>query len=112
MPVPLVVVAAHPDDETIGAAGLLLRAGRAAVVHLTDGAPRDPALRPEGEHDRQAYARRRRAEALAALAEAGLGAGDVVALGATDQEAVVALAPLARELAAVLDALRPRVVVG
>ena len=40
----LAIVAAHPDDETVGAAGLLLSAGRAAVVHLTDGAPRDPRL--------------------------------------------------------------------
>lgn len=108
---PLVVVSAHPDDETIGAAALLLRTARAAVVHATDGAPRDPRLRPSGPGDRAAYARLRRAEALAALAEAGLAEDDVLTLGAVDQEADRAIASLARELAAVLRALRPRVVV-
>lgn len=107
----LAIVAAHPDDETVGAAGLLLSAGRAAVVHLTDGAPRDPRLRPPGHEDRDAYARLRRAEALAALAEAGIVAGDVHALGAVDQEAAGEVARLAREVALLLSALRPRIAV-
>jgi LmbE family N-acetylglucosaminyl deacetylase len=106
----VVVVAAHPDDETIGAAGLLLRVRGAAVVHLTDGAPREPALRP-GWPDRAVYARLRREEALDALAEAGLHASDVVCLGAVDQEAAEAIAPLARDLAGLFGALRPRLVV-
>jgi N-acetylglucosamine malate deacetylase 2 len=108
---PVVVVAAHPDDEAIGAASLLLEADDAAVIHLTDGAPRDPRLRPPGQPDRAAYARIRRGEALAALANAGLGPEDVIALGAVDQEAAHALAPLARELASVLRLLSPRFVV-
>ena len=118
MSLPLVVVAAHPDDETVGAASLLLRAERAAVVHLTDGAPRDPNLRgvesPDRlvrAPDRSAYASLRREEALAALAEAGIPPERVLGLGAVDQEAIRALAPLARELAAVLEALDPRFVV-
>src|SRR5512142_2301876 len=111
MPLPLVVVAAHPDDETVGAASLLLRAREAAVVHMTDGAPRDRSLWGGAASDRAAYARTRRAEALAALGEAGIPPGRVICLGAVDQEAVALLAPLARELAAVLDALEPRFVV-
>lgn len=105
------MVAAHPDDETVGAASLLLRTPSAAVIHLTDGAPRDPRLRPRGAEDRAAYARTRRDEALAALAEAGLAAHQVIGLGATDQEAAHVLAPLARELAALLDRLRPGLVI-
>lgn len=57
------------------------------------------------------YAARRRREAVAALAVAGVTAEDAIALGAVDQEAVRHLAPLARELAAVLAMLSPRIVV-
>lgn len=107
----LLVVAAHPGDETVGAASLLLRAERgAAVVLVTDGAPRDPALRP-GHPEREAYARLRRREALEALAVAGVPPSRVVALSAEDQAAVRALAPLARELAAIVSAFSPRIVV-
>lgn len=106
----LLVIAAHPDDEVVGATSLLLRAERAAVVHVTDGAPRDPAHRP-GHPDRTAYARLRRREALAALAVAGVAPGDAIALPAVDQEAVDALAPLARELAALVASRSPRLVV-
>jgi LmbE family N-acetylglucosaminyl deacetylase len=112
MAVPLVVVAAHPDDETVGSASLLLRARSAAVVHLTDGAPRDPRLWGVSAPDRSSYARLRRAEALAALAEAGVASERIVSLGAVDQEAIEVLAPLTRELAAVLEALEPRFVVS
>lgn len=39
----ILLVAPHPDDETIGA-GIFLRrnAARAAVIHLTQGCPQDP----------------------------------------------------------------------
>ncbi len=105
----VVVIGAHPDDETVGATSVLLRGAGAAVVHLTDGAPRDPRLRP-GYPDRAAYARLRAEEARAALAIAGV--VDLVQLGAADQEVVRALAPLARELAAILASLAPRIVVA
>jgi N-acetylglucosamine malate deacetylase 2 len=105
------VVAAHPDDETVGAASLLLRAHRATVVHVTDGAPRDPRLRSARALSRAAYARLRREEARAALAEAGLGERDLVGLGVADQEALSDLARLGRELASLLRALRPALVV-
>jgi LmbE family N-acetylglucosaminyl deacetylase len=107
----LLVVAAHPDDETVGAASLLLRTERAAVVHVTDGSPADARLRP-GHPDRAAYARLRRAEAEEALAVAGLDRGRILRLGGADQEVARSLAPLARELAAILAALRPRLVVA
>src|SRR5579864_789254 len=40
----MAVLAAHPDDETIGASALLARFPTAFIVYLTDGAPRDKHL--------------------------------------------------------------------
>src|ERR1051325_5216230 len=37
----LAIVAAHPDDETIGAGAYLARLSQAIFIHVTDGAPRD-----------------------------------------------------------------------
>jgi LmbE family N-acetylglucosaminyl deacetylase len=102
----LVVVAAHPDDETLGASALLATPA-SAVVQLTDGAPRDVRWRAPGWEDRGAYAAARREELRAALALAGVPPERTFRLGAPDQEAAHALVPLARELAALLRELRP-----
>ena len=37
----MMLVVAHPDDETIGFGGHLRRLRRLTIVHVTDGAPRD-----------------------------------------------------------------------
>lgn len=68
---PVLVLAAHPDDEVIGAGAMLAFHGRAGhdvtVVHLTDGAGGDPKNR---EDDIRAV---RRAEGKEALRRLGLG---------------------------------------
>jgi LmbE family N-acetylglucosaminyl deacetylase len=95
-----VVVAAHPDDEVLGAGGLisvLAAAGtRLRLVAVTDG---------EGSHrgrtDPAALAKRRTAETAAALRALGAEATQVVRLGMPDaglagreEELAAALAPL------------------
>jgi N-acetylglucosamine malate deacetylase 2 len=68
------VVAAHPDDETIGCGGVLgeMRDGR--VAYLTDGVPSDGSLRPAPFRDNtERYRDTRREEARRALALAGIG---------------------------------------
>lgn len=68
---PIVVLAAHPDDETLGAGGLLAAASRAGldvtVVVVTDGAAGGAGTVPPGE-----LRRRRAAEVRAALRTLGV----------------------------------------
>src|SRR5438045_3981695 len=91
----VIVVAAHPDDETIGVGGLLPRLHNPVVVHVTDGAPRNPAdARAAGCPTREDYARLRREELLAALEIAGIPPEKTRTLNIVDQEASVEMAYL------------------
>lgn len=103
LPTRTVVIGAHPDDEVIGAGALLSRLPDAAVVHVTDGAPRNESdARAAGFSGWAAYAAARRAEAEAALALAGLAPERLTSLGIADQQAAHNLAPLAQRLAGLL----------
>lgn len=106
------VVAAHPDDETIGASALLADVPGARVLHVTDGAPRDRRWFARGfEGDRAAYAAARREELDRAMALVGVGPERRAALDVPDQEALDAAADVARAIAARIERDRPATIV-
>ena len=90
----LLVVAPHPDDETLGAGGLMARVhemgGRVNVVYLTDGDGYPEGVQTEGHiesptsADYRGYGRERRREARNALLTLGLDRASYTFLGFPD----------------------------
>jgi len=109
-PLRCLIVVAHPDDETIGAGALMQRPWEFALVHVTDGAPRDPSLWNAPFPDRQAYARARRDELVAAMGLTGAASVLLRTLDVVDQEVVQHLAWVARSLAPTITGVAPDVV--
>jgi len=99
-----VVVAAHPDDETIGAGAHLHRFERLSIVEVTDGSPVRLA---NGFASRHAYAAARHRELLAALHTGGVPPERLVELGIVDQEASLDLSGLTRLILRQLWNLQP-----
>jgi LmbE family N-acetylglucosaminyl deacetylase len=101
---PVLVLAAHPDDEVIGAGGMLawhaLRGHAITVVHATDGAKGDPGNR---ENDIRAVRRREGVEALARL-----GIGEPRHWDLPDGELPEQLTALASRIADVMREIQPR----
>lgn len=101
----LLVVAAHPDDETIGAGVLMARTrqqgGQVRVVIVNTGIA---AWRP-GDH--AALFAERRAETLAALGLAGVPSESVTFLGVPDLESGQRLSFIIDHLRAVMRSFQP-----
>ena len=108
----LLIVVAHPDDETVGMGAQLCRLRGALLLHVTDGAPRDGEdARGAGFTDPAEYAAARRSELAAALAAGDAQGIRTMRLGLADQEACRELVRLVNDIAAVLRRERPAAVV-
>lgn len=96
---PILLLAAHPDDETVGAGAFLHLFRKLLLLHATDGAPRNLVdARRAGFDTAKAYAACRRKELQEALQAGGVQARAVV-LNIADQRASFCMADLAQRVA-------------
>ena len=107
------LVAAHPDDETVGAAIKMSRMDPSLVtiLHITNGSPLDMQdARANGFRAAESYERARRAELEDAMALLGIRSGQCRYLNISDKEACSHMVFLTGQIGAVLWELRPDVV--
>jgi LmbE family N-acetylglucosaminyl deacetylase len=105
------LIAAHPDDETIGAAALLKRRPDIKVIHVTDGSPLNPGdALAAGFTTREEYAAARRKETVQALAPAGIREDAITNLHFTDQQLAFHLTELSEKILTVVRQFQPEIV--
>ena len=104
----IMIVVAHPDDETIGMGAQLRRLDAALLVHVTDGAPRDcEDARNYGFAGIADYAAARRAELAAALCAGAADELRTLCLEIADKEAWRDLVALTRRMTDLIRQERP-----
>ena len=108
----VMIIAAHQDDETVGAGGRLCELTDAWIVHVTDGAPDNPAVAQRyGFDSREEYAAARREELHAALDVAGVLPEHRLCLNYVDGEASLRMVDLVLRLADLIDNIEPDAII-
>jgi LmbE family N-acetylglucosaminyl deacetylase len=108
----VLLLAAHPDDETIGASAILEHLNGISIAYLTDGAPRDRRFWPSTVNGtRESYAALRAEEANGALRLVGVTPDRVRFLGGIDQESIFDVPGLLDALLNLMRDLQPAVIV-
>ena len=105
-----VVIVAHPDDDVVGAGGLISRLDDVTVLHVTDGIPKTEPI-PDaaaGENSESAHALRR--ESRTALALANVSGEQIIEFGLGTEQAPFELTNLTRRIASFLMQLAPDIV--
>jgi LmbE family N-acetylglucosaminyl deacetylase len=101
---PVLLLAAHPDDEIIGAGSRLSFLRHLILAHTTDGSPVDMLdACAHGFTTCQAYAAERRQELSSALETGGIRPRAVLELGIRDQQAALNLPQLALRIRGICD---------
>lgn len=107
----VMIVVAHPDDETLGIGAQLHRFDDALLVHATDGAPRDGEdARNYGFATVADYAAARREELAAALRAGAAGHVRTLGVGIPDKQVIAGLPGLIGRIADLLRDRRPAAV--
>jgi LmbE family N-acetylglucosaminyl deacetylase len=108
----VMIIAAHQDDESVGAGARLCFLTDAWVVHVTDGAPADESVaRRYGFNSREEYAYARRQELNAALDVAGVLPEHRLCLNYVDGQASMQMVDLVLRVADLIDSINPDVII-